>query len=371
MQDQIGEFSLPLVAWYARSKRDLPWRRRSHDPYAIWVSEIMLQQTTVAAAIPFYERWMERFPTVQALASAPLDDVLKHWAGLGYYARARNLHRGAQTVVEKFGGQIPSDPKEILALPGIGRYTAGAILSIAFEQNEPILDANVMRVLSRVFLVPGDPKTSRDTQTELWRLALALIPSGRASDFNQAMMELGALVCSTKAPACHSCPVNSVCQARAMGDPTAYPQFSGEKKWRSAEDVSVAIRDTHGRILIVQRPIESSLWGGLWELPRVTRLPDEAAVQCAARAACEIVGITLGAMTQFGTVKHIVANRRITLFGYESTLLASEAPRAIACARVEWVTFGELDNYAFSTPQVKLLAQLKTSDTQPSFAFPE
>ena len=157
---QRDQFARDLLAWYDVSKRDLPWRQRQHDPYAVWVSEIMLQQTTVAAVIPFYHKWMARFPTVQSLADAPLDDVLKHWAGLGYYARARNLHKGAQAVVAEHGGRVPSDPKTLLALPGIGRYTAGAILSIAFNQDAPILDANVIRVLSRVHAVAGDPKTS-------------------------------------------------------------------------------------------------------------------------------------------------------------------------------------------------------------------
>ena len=179
MTDQQDQFARALLAWYDVNKRDLPWRQRQHDPYAVWVSEIMLQQTTVAAVIPFYHKWMARFPTVQSLADAPLDDVLKHWAGLGYYARARNLHKGAQAVVAEHGGRVPSDPKTLLALPGIGRYTAGAILSIAFNQEAPILDANVIRVLSRVHAVTGDPKTSAQTQAELWRLAEEAIPQGQ------------------------------------------------------------------------------------------------------------------------------------------------------------------------------------------------
>ena len=363
------EFSSKLLAWYERNKRDLPWRRRQHDPYAVWVSEIMLQQTTVAAVIPFYERWMARFPTVQSLAEAPLDDVLKHWAGLGYYARARNLHRGAQEVVDKYGGQVPADPAQILALPGIGRYTAGAILSIAFNQDAPILDANVIRVLSRVHAVTGDPKTSTATQAELWRLAAEAIPTGRAGDFNQAMMELGALVCSAAAPRCASCPVESLCAAKALGEPTAYPQFQGVKKWLDVEDVSVAVRDAQGRILLVQRPPEASLWGGLWELPRTTRQEGESFSQCAARAACDSVGLPLGPVTPFGSIKHVVANRRITLHGFTADAPPDAMPEAIGCARFVWESLDRLNVYALATPQVRLLEKLAQETKQGRLDF--
>jgi len=366
---QQDQFSHDLLAWYDVSKRDLPWRQRQHDPYAVWVSEIMLQQTTVAAVIPFYHKWMARFPTVQSLADAPLDDVLKHWAGLGYYARARNLHRGAQTVVAEHGGRVPSDSKTLLALPGIGRYTAGAILSIAFNQEAPILDANVIRVLSRVHAVMGDPKTSVQTQAELWRLAEEAIPKGRAGDFNQAMMELGALICEAGAPRCGSCPVSAECRARGLGDPTAYPQFAGVKKWLDVEDVSVAVRNAAGEVLLVQRSPELSLWGGLWELPRATRQDGEALEQCAARAACESVGAAVQGLTPFGIIKHVVANRRITLHGYEAALADEAAPRPLACARLAWVTRESLAGYALATPQVKLTELLWRYEAQGRLEF--
>jgi len=367
--DQQDQFACDLLTWYDAHKRDLPWRRLGHDPYAVWVSEIMLQQTTVAAVIPFYHKWMARFPTVQALADAPLDDVLKHWAGLGYYARARNLHKGAQAVVAEHGGWVPSDPKTLLGLPGIGRYTAGAILSIAFNQEAPILDANVVRVLSRVHAVAGDPKTSASTQAELWRLAEDAIPKGRAGDFNQAMMELGALICEAGAPKCGSCPVSAECQARGLGDPTAYPQFVGVKKWLDVEDVSVAVRSATGEVLIVQRSPELSLWGGLWELPRATRQDGEALEACAARAACESVGVAVHGLTPFGVVKHVVANRRITLHGYETAAAGEAAPRPVGCARLAWVTRESLDAYALATPQVKLTDLLWRHEAQGRLEF--
>lgn len=369
LTDKRAALANDLLAWYDKNKRDLPWRRLGHDPYAVWVSEIMLQQTTVAAVIPFYERWMARFPTAQTLADAPLDDVLKHWAGLGYYARARNLHRGAQEVVARHGGHLPSDPATLLALPGIGRYTAGAILSIAFDQDAPILDANVVRVLSRVYAVTGDPKASAVTQAELWRLAEEAIPSGQASDFNQAMMELGAVVCVAAAPKCASCPVETLCAAKALGEPTVYPQFQTVKKWLDVEDVSVAIRDSERRVLIVQRPPELSLWGGLWELPRATRQAGESLCDCAARAAREAVGLSLSSFASFGAIKHAVANRKIMLHGFEATGEGGPAP--VGCARFAWEPLANLSQYALATPQVRLIEKLAASDVQAQFDFAE
>ncbi len=368
MTEKQDQFAHDLLAWYDAHKRDLPWRRRQHDPYAVWVSEIMLQQTTVAAVIAFYNKWMVRFPTVQSLAEAPLDDVLKHWAGLGYYARARNLHKGAQKLVAEHGGLVPSNPAQLLALPGIGRYTAGAILSIAFNQEAPILDANVIRVLSRVHAVTGDPKTSAQTQAELWRFAEEAIPKGRAGDFNQAMMELGALICESAAPKCSSCPVSAKCRARELGDPTAYPQFQGVKKWLDVEDVSVAVRNAERHVLLVQRSPELPLWGGLWELPRATRQEGERLEQCAARAVCEGVGLGITGLIAFGVIKHVVANRRITLHGFEAE--AGDAlPETLGCVRWAWVTAETLPQYALATPQTKLTELLWRQETQGRLEF--
>ncbi len=355
-------FARALLDWYDAHKRDLPWRRRAADPYAVWVSEIMLQQTTVAAVVPFYERWMARFPDLQTLAAAPLDDALKLWAGLGYYARARNLHKGAQTVMQMHGGRVPSDPKELRALPGIGRYTAGAILSIAFGQDAPILDANVVRVLSRIHAVPGDPKTNKATQDQLWTLAERDIPSGNAGDFNQALMELGALVCVPAAPRCHVCPVQSHCLATKNGDPTAFPQFQTVKKWLDVEHVSVAVRNARAEVLIIQRPATETLWGGLWELPRVSVEQGETLCSAAQRAARETVGMESDRLVPFGVVKHVVANRRITLHGFVAN--GAGEPRCLNCARFAWEPLAALENYALATPQVKLMEQLKTHDAQ-------
>ncbi len=362
MTDQQDQFSRDLLTWYDGCKRDLPWRRLGHDPYAVWVSEIMLQQTTVAAVIPFYHKWMGRFPTVEALADAPLDDVLKFWAGLGYYARARNLHKGAQRVAAEFGGVVPSDSKTLLSLPGVGRYTAGAILSIAFNQDAPILDANVIRVMARVHAVTGDPKASTQTQAQLWRLAEEAIPSGRAGDFNQALMELGATVCNAAAPSCGTCPVEAHCRAKALGEPTAFPQFSNVKKWLDIEDVSVALRDPQrpNQTLIVQRSPDLPLWGGLWEMPRGTRQDGESLESCAARAACASVGVRVQTLRLFGVVKHVVANRRVTLHGFEAEFDGTVS----ADVRYAWVSTEDQTKFALATPQSKLLELLWRHDAQ-------
>lgn len=212
-----------LLAYFDAHRRDLPWRRRAHDPYAVWVSEIMLQQTRVETVIPYYERFLERFPTPRALADAPLDAVLASWSGLGYYRRARMLHEGARAVVREHQGALPADAAALRALPGIGAYTAGAIASIAFGLREPLVDGNVERVLARVLALGGDPRAAA-TKKRLWTAARALADDPRPGDVNQALMELGATVCTPVSPRCLLCPLRAQCAARAAGDPERYPE---------------------------------------------------------------------------------------------------------------------------------------------------
>ena len=220
----IAAIRRDLLSWYDRERRDLPWRR-TQDPYRVWLSEIMLQQTRVETVIPYYERFLERFPTVSDLAEAPIDDVLARWSGLGYYRRARSLHEAAGQIVREHAGVFPEDSAEALALPGVGRYTAGAILSIAYGRPEPILDGNVIRILSRwLRLGPEIP------QSHLWTLAEDLVPEERPGDFNQAMMELGATVCTPRSPSCLLCPVQERCEARAEGTPERYPAPKAKEK---------------------------------------------------------------------------------------------------------------------------------------------
>ncbi len=248
-----------LLAHFDATRRAMPWRETS-DPYAIWVSEIMLQQTRVDTVIPYWERWLERFPTVEALAEAELDDVLKEWEGLGYYSRARNLHSAARVVRERFNGRVPAEPETLRELPGVGEYTAGAVASIAFDVPTPAVDGNVRRVLSRLYdLESATPAQLRD-------LAAELVPGERPGDFNQALMELGATVCTPRSPACDACPVASWCQARKLGVQELRP-LPRERKAVPEEvvETAVIIRDD-GAVLLVRRP-EDGLLGGLWEFP--------------------------------------------------------------------------------------------------------
>ena len=232
------------------------------DPYAIWVSEIMLQQTQVSTVIPYYHKFLKSFPTVRHLAKADLSKVLKVWEGLGYYSRARNLHRASQIVSNHFHGKIPDHLKELRTLPGIGRYTAGAILSIAFNEEASILDGNVKRVLSRLYAVRG--RTGK-TEDRLWRLSESLIPKGEAGSFNQGLMDLGAMICTPKDPQCLQCPLRDLCKGRASGDPERFPRKIVKKKIPLVESISAVIQQ-NGKVLLRQRPPEGLL-GGLWEFP--------------------------------------------------------------------------------------------------------
>ena len=265
----VQYFADRLLAWYDREKRDLPWRR-TRDPYRIWVSEIMLQQTRVETVIPYYENFMAKFPTLRALADAPDDEVLKAWEGLGYYSRIRHLHAAVREVCELYGGEVPDDPEAVAALPGVGPYTAGAILSIAFNRPVPAVDGNVMRVVSRFFLLEDDvarPATRAKMETFVGKM----MPRDRPGDFNQAMMDLGATVCTPKRPGCLVCPVMERCEARLQGREHELPVKSKAKKPRTEYRAVALIEGTGahaGRLLIRQRP-NAGLLAGMWELPHV------------------------------------------------------------------------------------------------------
>ncbi|MEO6063196.1 MAG: A/G-specific adenine glycosylase, partial [Thermoflexales bacterium] len=266
-----------LLVWFARNRRDLPWRREPRNPYHVWLSETMLQQTQVATVISYFERWARELPSIAALAAAPLDRVLKLWEGLGYYARARNLHRGAQAVAASESGELPQSVDALMALPGIGRYTAGAIASLAFNQDAPALDGNVKRVLSRLFAIGADwrmtpwpaelgkpPERLRKPDDLLWALDAALLPPGRAGPFNEATMELGATVCLPRAPRCDACPLRAMCAGRASGAPEAYPVKLKKTPTPARIALTAVVIDAAGRMLLGQRP-PSGLLGGLWE----------------------------------------------------------------------------------------------------------
>jgi A/G-specific adenine glycosylase len=261
-----------LIAWHERAGRhDLPWQREP-TPYRVWISEVMLQQTQVAAVIPYFERFMARFPDVRALAAAPADEVLHHWSGLGYYARARNLQRAAQQVVERHGGELPTDFAGVAGLPGIGRSTAGAILALSRNQPHPILDGNVRRVLARLYAVPGR-SGERAFENELWRIAAEQTPVQRVGEYTQAIMDLGATLCTRSRPRCDACPLAADCGAHAAGAETDYPAPKKPLKRRARETWMLFAQAPDGSVHLVQRP-PSGVWGGLWSPPEFASRAD-------------------------------------------------------------------------------------------------
>jgi A/G-specific adenine glycosylase len=270
------DFGKRVLAWYDRhGRKDLPWQQ-DRDAYKVWVSEIMLQQTQVQTVIPYYERFIASFPDIVALADADTDDVLQHWSGLGYYARARNLHRAAGLVRDEHGGVFPGDFDAVAALPGIGRSTAGAILSLAFGQRHPILDGNVKRVLARHAAIDGWPGTTVVAK-KLWTLAEERTPLRRAGDYTQAIMDLGAIVCTRTRPACASCPVSRDCEALVSGDIERYPDRKPAKE-KPLRKTTMLLAVVKGAVYLERRPA-SGIWGGLWSLPEV----DDVGAWCAAK----------------------------------------------------------------------------------------
>jgi A/G-specific adenine glycosylase len=349
-----------LIRWFEQHKADLPWRRTS-DPYAIWLSEIMLQQTQVNTVIPYYERFLARFPIVQALAAAPLDDVLKLWEGLGYYSRARNLHRAAQRVVNELNGVFPGTVPDLLSLPGVGRYTAGAIASLAFGQDVPVLDGNVIRILTRLF-DSADDVTETATKNALWSLAEQLVPAGRAGPWNEGLMELGRVICTPQSPDCAVCPVAAFCEARVRGTQHERPVKSPKAKTPHYDVTAAVIRHTDGQLLIAQRPPDGML-GGLWEFPGGKREPGESLRDCLRREIREELGIEIAVHEQIGTVRHAYSHFRITLYAFACELVEGE-PQAIACADWTWTSLDEIDRFAFPVTDQKIIAMLKNGGGQ-------
>jgi A/G-specific adenine glycosylase len=262
----VTEFSARLLTWFdAHGRKDLPWQQPK-DPYRTWVSEIMLQQTQVQAVIPYFERFMERFPDVTALADAAQDEVLHHWSGLGYYARARNLHRAAKIVRDEHGGVFPDTLEAVMALPGIGRSTAGAILALSMNQRHPILDGNVKRVLARHEAIAGWPGTT-SVANQLWDVAARYTPHARVADYTQAIMDLGATLCTRSNPACDRCPVAADCRARNTVSVTLFPGRK-PRKAKPLRATTMVLASHDGQVYLERRP-ESGIWGGLWSLPEV------------------------------------------------------------------------------------------------------
>jgi len=334
-------FSVALLAWYAQNARNLPWRNHP-DPYAIWVSEIMLQQTRVESVIPYFQRWLEKFPDFSTLAQASQQDVLSLWEGLGYYSRARNMHRAAQVIMKEWNGQLPHDPQALAKLPGIGRYTAGAIASIAFGQDAPALDGNIRRVLARLFDV-SEPASSLEGKKRLWELAATHLPPGQASAYNQALMDLGATICTPHAPACALCPLAEMCLARAAG-------IQEERPVRAARasiphwTVTAAVIRRNGQVLIAQRP-NNGLLGGLWEFPGGKLQPGEELTTCLRREIREELGAEIQVNQPVGIYQHAYTHFRVTLHAFQCQLQCDATPQALQVQALHWVKLAELPEY--------------------------
>ena len=357
-----------LLRWYDAEKRELPWRR-TRDPYAIWISEAMLQQTRVETVIPYYERFLARFPDVHSLATADQDDVYGQWAGLGYYSRARNLQAAAREIVAHHDGQLPSDVDSLRSLPGIGRYTAGALASIAFDRCEPLVDGNVARVLARLLGIRQDVKGPAVLE-RLWDEAELLVRGERPGDLNQALMELGATTCTPRSPHCEVCPWQRRCDARRAGDAEALPVKAPKKQPRKMVASAAWIRrgDARGRadkVLIVRRP-SGGLMGGLWELPGGECRPGEKASDALQRHVRASLGLELAHIEPMGSVTHAFTHRalRLHVFRCEARGRVRRAASDHFEAH-EWVPDGELAERPHGATTRKALALLVPSPPTP------
>ncbi|HEY5312421.1 MAG TPA: A/G-specific adenine glycosylase [Pirellulales bacterium] len=339
-----------LLAWYGRNARDLPWRR-TRDPYSVWVSEIMLQQTQVATVEGYFQRFLAAFPTIDALAAAPQEHVLRLWEGLGYYRRARQLHAAAQVLVREHGGRFPAVRAQVLALPGIGRYTAGAILSIAFDQPEPILEANTFRLLSRLIAFRENPQSPAGRQI-LWQLAEELVPARGAGTFNQALMELGGQVCTPRAPRCGQCPLRSLCQAQQSGLQEETGRAAVKPPSTAVREAAIVVRRGR-RVLLVERG-EGGRWAGLWDFPRfpLTGKPADLADE-ARQTLGDRYGLEVAPLEPLVTLKHSVTRFRITLMCYEAQHIGGKpAGEGIAASR--WLRPAELADFPLNVTGRKL-----------------
>ena len=355
-KSEIKNFQNDLISWFEKEFRDLPWRQTS-DPYKIWISEIMLQQTQVKKVIPYYERFIDALPSVDDLAVADLDQVLKLWEGLGYYARARNIHKAARIIVEQFAGSFPSEYKDVINLPGIGDYTAAAILSIAFGTDMPVIDGNVNRVLSRLFTVPSAPKSTKGKQI-IQQKANLLFAHERPGIYNEAMMELGAVVCSPHSPKCGFCPVNRFCRAYASSTQEKFPVKAAKKK-RPHKNIAIGIVWKNDLFLIDQRHTDGML-GGLWEFPGGHVEDGESLEDAVVREVKEELDVDVKILNHFATIEHQYTHFTITLYAYFCQYV-SGTPKAIECLDWKWVKKEELDQFAFPGANRKVIDKLLAS----------
>jgi A/G-specific adenine glycosylase len=340
-----------LLKWFHRHKRALPWRE-SRDPYRVWISEVMLQQTQVATVIPYFDRFLQRFPTIKALAEADEADVLRLWDGLGYYRRARQLHAAARVIVADHRGVFPTDFASIRALPGIGRYTAGAIASIAFDRPTPIVEANTARLYSRLLLFRGDP-SSKAGQDQLWHFAEAILPEVGSSDVNQALMELGSLVCTPRHPRCDKCPLRSLCPTHSRQLQSEIPAAKVSKSYESVHEIVVVIRNQ--RKVLLRQSRTGERWAGLWDFPRFP-MPTPCNAQHQARLITEVrelTGLTVRPGQRLTVFKHSVTRFRITLECHEAERLSGRL-KHLSGIPLKWVAPEELSEFPLNQTARKL-----------------
>jgi len=370
-EPDAGDVARALLDWYARCHRDLPWRRTS-DPYAIWVSEVMLQQTQVSTAVSYYERFLHAFPTVHELANAALDDVLAVWQGLGYYARARNLHAAARIVAEKYGGRLPRARRALEALPGVGPYIAGALLSIAFGQDEVAVDANATRVLTRLYDFGRDPSTSAG-RCVVTALAQCLLPTGRAREFNAAMMELGATVCTPARPRCASCPVTGQCLARRRGTQEQRPARKPKREVPTRSLVVAVCRRQEpegGDCVLIVRRAPAGLLGGMWELPSAEVLPDRLPEQALEGTLRDHLGLRVETRERLAEVRHAYSHFRVRAGIYACRTRGKAEPHGPWDA-AHWLAPDEEADYGLTRLTTKALEVIGwPPDRRPSVSVP-
>jgi A/G-specific adenine glycosylase len=348
----------PLLEWFVRNQRPLPWRI-SYSPYEIWISEVMLQQTRVETVIPHYLQWLKRFPTLQAIAAAPEDEILKHWEGMGYYARAQNIQKTARILVAECAAQFPGDHQAILRLPGIGPYTAGAIMSLAFKQDVPAVDGNVERVLARLFDIKT-PVKERETRAFIRALAQGLIPKGEARNFNQALMELGAVVCVPRNPSCGACPIDRYCASLRLGIVQERPVPARKKKTVAVEAaLGVLVRE---RRIFIQKRGASGLMPGLWEFPGGKIKAGESPEQALVREFSEELGIKIHPLHKLSVIKHKYTSFKVTLHCFLCRASDErQEPVIRAAVASRWVTTEEIAQFAFPAANGQLIKRLQAN----------
>ncbi len=354
----VAVFVSRLLSWYDQHAADLPWRSTT-QPYPIWLSEIMLQQTQVETVKPYYSRFLAAYPSVEDLAAAPVADVLKLWEGLGYYRRAHNLHKLAQIIAQERAGQFPTTAAEWQKLPGIGRYTAGAIASIAFGEGVPVLDGNVIRVFARLTDLTDDV-TQASVRNQLWELAESWLPENRTGDYNQALMELGRTVCKPRQPDCEVCPLLAYCRSYRNGTQHERPVKKKADPTPHMDVTAGIIWNDDGQLLISQR-LPEGLLGGLWEFPGGKVEPGETLTECLQRELREELGIEVEVGPLFVVVKHALSHYKLSLHTFTCRYL-SGPPQKLEVQDWAWVEREALSHYAFGKADRKIIAALEERD---------